>query len=342
MAQKLDIPKMTKSAEEALGWPYVSPGTNDRNGIDCSGLFVKIYRDQGAKIYHGSNTIFHEYCSSTGKLTSTAQLQPGMAVFKIRKWTDADKTNKWYGHEPGNMCHIGYVASGSPLRIIQASSVSGCVIEDTKIGKWAYWGKLKAVDYSDQPQPAPDPDPDPPPEPVTKYVWAASGSTVNMRKEPRTSAALVERIPIGDQVTVRSEDGDWSKCTWKTKNGYIMSRYLVDEMPGGEDHGDFPTLRRGDSGSYVTLAQTKLIQRGYSCGPDGADGDFGKNTEAAVKAFQLDSGLMMNGIIDGGTWAALDAPQTPMYCVIIPHLARHHAEALVANYDGATMTEEKG
>ena len=24
-----------------LGWPYVSPGTNDSRGIDCSGLFVK-------------------------------------------------------------------------------------------------------------------------------------------------------------------------------------------------------------------------------------------------------------------------------------------------------------
>jgi hypothetical protein len=31
-----------------------------------------------------------------------------------------------------------------------------------------------------------------------------------------------------------------------------------------------------------------------------------------------------------------------LYTVTIPHLAKHHAEALVGNYTGATMTEEGG
>ncbi len=47
----LDLNKLCASAEECLGWPYVSPGTNDARGIDCSGLFVKCFRDQGASIY---------------------------------------------------------------------------------------------------------------------------------------------------------------------------------------------------------------------------------------------------------------------------------------------------
>ncbi len=144
---KLDIAKLTNSAEACMGWPYVSPGSNDQNGIDCSGLFVKMYRDQGAKIYHGSNTIYRDYCSETGALTKTSQLREGMAVFKCKEWTDSDKGNKWYGKEPGNLSHIGYVAGVNPLRIIHASSVSGCVTTDTKIGKWKYWGKLKDVDY---------------------------------------------------------------------------------------------------------------------------------------------------------------------------------------------------
>ena len=65
----LDVNKLIASVEECLGWPYVSPGTNDSRGIDCSGLFVKAYRDQGASIYHGSNTIYRKYCSEKGKLT---------------------------------------------------------------------------------------------------------------------------------------------------------------------------------------------------------------------------------------------------------------------------------
>ena len=78
----LDVNKLIVSVEECLGWPYVSPGTNDSRGIDCSGLFVKAYRDQGASIYHGSNTIYRKYCSEKGKLSSVSQLKPGMAVFK--------------------------------------------------------------------------------------------------------------------------------------------------------------------------------------------------------------------------------------------------------------------
>ena len=49
-----------------------------------------------------------------------------------------------------------------------------------------------------------------------------------------------------------------------------------------------PTLRKGDSGKWVTLAQTELINKGYDCGKSGADGKFGANTQKAVKQFQQD------------------------------------------------------
>ena len=37
--------------------------------------------------------------------------------------------------------------SVSPLRIIHASSVADKGVEDTKLGTWKYWGRLKNVDY---------------------------------------------------------------------------------------------------------------------------------------------------------------------------------------------------
>lgn len=70
-----------------------------------------------------------------------------------------------------------------------------------------------------------------------------------------------------------------------------------------------PTLRKGDSGKYVTLAQTELINKGYSCGKTGADGKFGANTEKAVKAFQKDNGLVVDGVIGQATWSALDGTE---------------------------------
>lgn len=139
------------SAEKCMGWPYASPGTNDSRGIDCSGLFVRIFRDNGGNIYHGSNTIWRKYTTYKGKLTSAAQLKPGMAVFKWNPNTPA----KWSDGQ-GDFQHIGLVASVNPLRIIHASTGTKCVTADSKIGTWKYWAELTGVDYGDT-APAPTP-----------------------------------------------------------------------------------------------------------------------------------------------------------------------------------------
>lgn len=224
----LNINKMVKSAESTIGWPYVSPGSNDKNGIDCSGLFVKMYRDQNASIYHGSNTIFQRYCSETGKLTNVNQLAVGMAVFKMKAWTNADTNNKWCWTPPGNMSHIGFVASVNPLRIIHASSVAGMVTVDTSIKKWAYWGMLKNVDYYGY-IPADEGEDDPMPPTKTMYVNSGNGKPVNMRTKPDLHAALVERVPDGDAVSWIKEDGAWAYIKWKNKSGWMLDCYLEEE-----------------------------------------------------------------------------------------------------------------
>lgn len=65
-------------------------------------------------------------------------------------------------------------------------------------------------------------------------------------------------------------------------------------------------LKKGSTGSAVATMQTMLIACGFSCGPDGADGDFGKNTLAGLTAFQAATGLEASGIYDGDTAAALE------------------------------------
>lgn len=270
----LDVNKMIESAKEALGWPYVSPGSNDRNGIDCSGLFVKIFRDQGAKIYHGSNTIFHDYCSKTEKLTSANQLHPGMAVFKLKAWTDADKGNKWYGHEPGNLSHIGLVVSGgSNLQIIHASS-AGSVRYDTNLSKWQYCGYLKNVDYSGsvdpEPSPEPEPTPTPTPDPKIQYatVWSANGKPVNTRKGPDETYDLSKagKVKVGSIVELIEEKTnkqgeDWWKVKYIAPDGvkwicWIKGDFLhfdnvvtepsddgdIDEDLDGSPVGDLVTI----------------------------------------------------------------------------------------------------
>ena len=65
-------------------------------------------------------------------------------------------------------------------------------------------------------------------------------------------------------------------------------------------------LTKGSAGEAVKTMQTMLIACGYSCGATGADGDFGNNTLAAVKAFQKDKGLTVDGIYGPATKTALE------------------------------------
>ena len=222
----LDVNKLIASVEECLGWPYVSPGTNDSRGIDCSGLFVKAYRDQGASIYHGSNTIYRKYCAEKGKMTSVSQLKPGMAVFK---WNP--NTPEKFNDGLGDFQHIGLVTSVNPLRIVHASSAAGCVTTDEKLGKWAYWGWLKDVAKTDSLPPTPAEPTEGDEEPMAEFatVIADSGSTVNMRSKARSTAALVERVPLGARVEVLGTCGSWTKIKFGSRTGYMMTKFLIAE-----------------------------------------------------------------------------------------------------------------
>lgn len=63
-----------------------------------------------------------------------------------------------------------------------------------------------------------------------------------------------------------------------------------------ETTNDLPLLKRGMMKSVaVKSMQGALIAHGYDCGPDGADGDFGENTEKAVIKFQEEHLLQVDG-----------------------------------------------
>jgi len=68
---------------------------------------------------------------------------------------------------------------------------------------------------------------------------------------------------------------------------------------------DRPVLRYGDTGSCVHVAQSELISKGYSVGTAGMNGVFGPDTLRAVKAFQREYGLTVDGIVGQPTWTQL-------------------------------------
>jgi peptidoglycan hydrolase-like protein with peptidoglycan-binding domain len=63
-------------------------------------------------------------------------------------------------------------------------------------------------------------------------------------------------------------------------------------------------LKKGMKGNRVAAMQTKLKALGYDPGP--ADSLFGEKTEAAVKKFQSDKKLQIDGVAGNQTLGALD------------------------------------
>ncbi len=67
--------------------------------------------------------------------------------------------------------------------------------------------------------------------------------------------------------------------------------------------GGYPIIRKGSRGNYVCIAQDDLNTLGYRTG--GLDGVFGEQTYNAVRRYQANVGLSVDGIIGCNTWRSL-------------------------------------
>ena len=99
------------------------------------------------------------------------------------------------------------------------------------------------------------------------------------------------------------------KLTYDRIYGYGRPAYDVEvkEETKTEEgcNVNVPVLRKGSKGNAVKAMQTLLIGYKYSCGAYGADGDFGSATDSAVRRYQKDHGLVIDGICGPATWRKL-------------------------------------
>jgi putative chitinase len=89
----------------------------------------------------------------------------------------------------------------------------------------------------------------------------------------------------------------------KAKKIWMEDARATIFVHGREVHPHMPTLREGSDGPHVIALQKALTGAGFKVAPDGA---FGKNTKAAVKAFQVHRGLEADGVIGSSDWHNLD------------------------------------
>ncbi len=103
------------------------------------------------------------------------------------------------------------------------------------------------------------------------------------------------------------------------------------------------TLKSGSRGALVRGLQETLNTLGYQAGR--ADGIFGKNTRAAVLAFQQSAKIDADGVVGPKTWAALDQATTGIpvrYTMVITGLSSAEAASLLKQYPNARQIAEEG
>lgn len=228
-------------------WAY-EWGAAREGCVDCSGAFVWAYRQLGASIEHGSNSIAH---LRVGEYVPVTEAKPGYAVFKLRAWRDDSDNggNRWFGQQPGDVYHIGLM--GDDGKVLNAQSTKTGFVASDAAG-WAFAAPLKDVIYKEGDG-----------KMYGNATVSVTSGYLNIREGASTRSNVIAKATNGARVNIIREAGgtDWVFGVLASgEAGYMSSEYLVEDAPEsggqGETDGEAPnttTLRRSD-GVYITLA----------------------------------------------------------------------------------------
>ena len=152
--------------------------------------------------------------------------------------------------------------------------------------------------------------------------WAEKGTIVNLPQDKVCCLFMREGTKMS-HTGMHIGNGVLIHCSGEVKQGKVSDRgwthYAIPKglaaeqlQPGPEPVPEpqltpvsRPMLRKGSCGDAVKEMQARLIELGYDLGKCGADGIFGKMTLAAVKAFQKDCGIGVDGIVGRITYDCL-------------------------------------
>lgn len=140
------------------------------------------------------------------------------------------------------------------------------------------------------------------------YITSHGNGRVNIRKGPGKDFPVAFQLEEGAKIiwigTYMGGPTGWEEIKMSRESQeiyYVKSQYITNVPPSSGDlqkkadkrYGS-KNLKKGSTGSYVRQLQKDLQAMNYSLS---VDGDFGKITEKAVKAFQKKHGLSQDGIV---------------------------------------------
>lgn len=142
---------------------------------------------------------------------------------------------------------------------------------------------------------------------IIYYDWDISGNADHV--------GIIEKVSNGNLTVIEGNNGNYPNDRVRRREiasdssliyGYARPKYPVTGSANGSDVNiSLPTVRNGDTGNVVKILQLALVAYEYNIGKCGADGDFGFDTESAVKQFQKRSCIAVDGIVGKDTWAEL-------------------------------------
>ena len=142
---------------------------------------------------------------------------------------------------------------------------------------------------------------------IIYYDWDKSGDADHV--------GIVEKVNGNTLTVIEGNNGNYPNDRVRRREissassliyGYARPKYPVKGFANGSDVSiSLPTVRKGDSGNAVKILQAFLVAYEYSIGISGIDGDFGFDTESAVRKFQKNSKIEVDGIVGKDTWSKL-------------------------------------
>lgn len=214
-----------------------------------------------------------------------------------------EKSNRYYiAKSAGGLNPCIPKPAGSPLRFANCvffasgrfAEITGIWLPSTNAENFVNEAKKRGLTISDKPQPG------------AIAVWAKG--KVGDGSDGAGHVAVVEIVNASGSIVTsesgwnakkefwtqtRKNDGNWGQGSAYRFIGFILP-----------PASSVTVLRKGDKGEAVKKLQEALAQRGYLRKAE-IDGDFGTITLGAVLAFQLESGLEVDGIAGPQTQSAL-------------------------------------
>lgn len=158
---------------------------------------------------------------------------------------------------------------------------------------------------------------------IVMYDWQDKGNGDNVSAPDHVGLVVSVDINAKTFIVIEGNYSNAVKCRTLNFNdkyirGYILPKYddsTAIEPPKKEETTkkkvnntvaiELKVLKKNSKGKQVKTMQNLLRDYGYSIGKAGVDGVFGVMTETAIKKYQEDKKLKVDGICGEKTWNSL-------------------------------------